>query len=118
MEQNKSHCPSKSFCFPTYLKRMFEIVCFLISPDVCPCAFYMTAQTLLKLFELRAALSRMYAAFRKAQGTVPQADQSEVLLFVYLLAGLGCLILVTFTLGKSSRFYYLAGFFSVHFLKW
>lgn len=77
----------------------------------------MTAQTLLKLFELRAALSCMCAAFRKAQGTVLQADQSEVLLSVCLLAGLGCLILVTFTLGKSSGFYYLKGFFLSALLK-
>lgn len=72
----------------------------------------MTAQTLLKLFELRAALSCMCAAFRKAQGTVLQADQSEVLLSVCLLAGLGCLIL-----GKSSGFYYLEGFFLSALLK-
>lgn len=59
---------------------------------------------LLKLFGLRAALLCRCAAFRKAQGTVLQTDQSELLISVCLLAGLGCLISLTSTQEKALDF--------------
>lgn len=119
MEQSKSHCHSKSFSLPIYLKLMLAIALPVLNfPEACPCcALYKIAQrVLLKWFGLRAALSWMCAAFRKAPGAVLHTDQRELLLPACLpAAGISYL---PHLLGKSSAFHYLAAFFSVHFYKW